>query len=98
MNFFRAWEEKRRQRLITLAMPTLAAMCRDPQMAECWGRSVDRLFLDGGSIRGFQAGVKLGWMEWCLDRDRRRLVMERESFGRLTDEGRRAWADRAASV
>lgn len=84
---------RRRRRLEDLAWPTLAAMCRDPQAAVMWGRSVDRLWLDGGSIRGFRAGMALGWMAWNRDRDGEYLRVDHERIGHVTDAGRDRWAN-----
>lgn len=82
----------RRRRLCFIAWPTLQAMCHDAQAAVIWGRSVDRLWLDGGSIRGFRAGVKLGWMAYNVDREGQPVRVDHERVGHVTDAGRAAWA------
>lgn len=78
------WLDRRRQakaaRLLETAVPTLRALGAGG--TKYYGRSVDRLFLDGGSRLGFSVCCILGWAEWCGE------TVDRESLGRLTDVGR----------
>ncbi len=67
-----------RERRVLKALPTLEALCAGGPYY--YGRSVDRLWLDGGSVKGFDACVKLGWAEY---RDR----SIGEPMGRPTGEG-----------
>lgn len=77
---------------LRIASTVYLAMCHDAQAAVIWGRSVDRLWLDGGSIRGFRAGVKLGWMAYNVDREGQPVRVDHERVGHVTDAGRAAWA------
>lgn len=77
--------EKIYERRVRLAMPTIQAMAKAGPTGEInpffYARSVDRLWLDGGSVKGFHAAVRLGWAVPMGYR-------EGELYGAFTDKGR----------
>ncbi len=73
------------------ATPTLRALAYggpDTPMLNYYGRSVDRLWLDGGSTMGFRLCRLLGWAEWPSGYWDLAGYCNHERLGRLTDAGR----------
>lgn len=77
-----------RQRLIRKALPTLKAMAHDGGVY--FGRSLYRLWLDGGSVAGFHACRRLGWADYRRFANSRLIrTLDDEPIVFITAEGRR---------
>lgn len=74
------YRRRRAERRIADATATVKALATGG--TNYYARSVDRLFLDGGSAEGFAVAAKLGWAQYVKPPG-----MGRERFGRLTPLG-----------